>query len=232
MPAVSSRSFAPQGMPCNGPRYLPAAISSSALSGLLDRQLPRDRDDAAQLGIELLQPIEIDLVSRSERSFFALDPSRELGQRREGNVLVACRQWPWIGLAADKSIAFRAGLLPRQHRVPARPRRQLRIQRHLARPCAAFVQRRHRFAPAICSYARARAPLNSTSRVFRLPRMWRVTPRVQRPVQCRTRAVLREAGWRAAVRCSDSPRSRPVGRQTRVSRIAFAISTCFLRTAL
>ena len=30
MPAVSSRSFTPNGMPCSGPRYLPAAISRSA----------------------------------------------------------------------------------------------------------------------------------------------------------------------------------------------------------
>src|SRR5882724_3600694 len=29
MPAVSSRSLAPQGMPCSGPRYFPAAISAS-----------------------------------------------------------------------------------------------------------------------------------------------------------------------------------------------------------
>src|SRR4051812_36990258 len=30
MPAVSSRSLPPHGIPCNGPRYLPAAISASA----------------------------------------------------------------------------------------------------------------------------------------------------------------------------------------------------------
>jgi hypothetical protein len=29
-PAVSTRSFAPHGMPCSGPRYFPAAISASA----------------------------------------------------------------------------------------------------------------------------------------------------------------------------------------------------------
>src|SRR3984957_11382803 len=31
IPAVSNKSFAPQGIPCKGPRYLPAAISASAL---------------------------------------------------------------------------------------------------------------------------------------------------------------------------------------------------------
>src|SRR5258705_514467 len=30
MPLVAKRSFAPQGMPCNGPRYFPALISRSA----------------------------------------------------------------------------------------------------------------------------------------------------------------------------------------------------------
>src|ERR1043165_3818653 len=35
MSAVSRRSLAPQGMPCSGPRYLPAAISASAASACL-----------------------------------------------------------------------------------------------------------------------------------------------------------------------------------------------------
>src|SRR2546430_17249157 len=34
MPAVSRRSFPPQGMPCSGPRYFPAGDSLSALFGL------------------------------------------------------------------------------------------------------------------------------------------------------------------------------------------------------
>ena len=38
IPAVSSRSFAPHGMPCSGPRYFPAAISASACFALRERR--------------------------------------------------------------------------------------------------------------------------------------------------------------------------------------------------
>ena len=54
MPAVSSRSFTPNGMPCSGPRYFPAAISASALRACASASSFVQRDDAAQLRIELL----------------------------------------------------------------------------------------------------------------------------------------------------------------------------------
>ena len=49
MPLVASRSFAPHGMPCSGPVYLPALISRVGLRRLRERQIFGQRDDAIQL---------------------------------------------------------------------------------------------------------------------------------------------------------------------------------------
>src|SRR6266853_6907506 len=48
MPAVSSKSFTPNGMPCSGPRYLPAAMSASAFFACLSAT-SLDRDDRTEL---------------------------------------------------------------------------------------------------------------------------------------------------------------------------------------
>jgi hypothetical protein len=60
MPAVSIRSFAPQGM----------------------------RDDAAQLRIEAFQPVEIHAGESIGGELALFDPARELRQRGEGDGIV------------------------------------------------------------------------------------------------------------------------------------------------
>src|SRR5579863_8917826 len=83
------------------------------------RQLASERDDAAQLQIEALQSIEIDVRQPLRGKFFSLDPTRELGQRGERDVLVVRRQCSGVGLAANKLFTLRPCLLAGQNRVPA-----------------------------------------------------------------------------------------------------------------
>ena len=92
MPAVSSRSFTPYGMPCSGPRYLPAAISRSAARACREREVGRERDDRAELRVEPLDPLEIDVRQSLRRQLLRLDPARELRDGREGDVGVARRE--------------------------------------------------------------------------------------------------------------------------------------------
>ena len=61
MPAVSSRSFAPQGMPCSGPRYWPAAISRSACLACASARSRVSVMTQRSLGSKRCSAIEIDL---------------------------------------------------------------------------------------------------------------------------------------------------------------------------
>ena len=81
MPAVSSRSLAPQGMPCSGPRYLPAAISASARRACGEREVAGERDDAPELRVEALEPLEVDAREPLGRQLARLDPARQRRRR-------------------------------------------------------------------------------------------------------------------------------------------------------
>ena len=85
---------------------------------LLQRQLARQRDHAMQLGIELLQPLQINIREPLGGELARLDPARELSHGRERNIFVARRQRSGIILATHEPIALRTRLLPRQHRIP------------------------------------------------------------------------------------------------------------------
>ena len=135
MPAVSSRSFTPYGMPCSGPRYFPAAISASACLRLRERDVPRERDDAAQLRIELLDPVQVDVRQALGGERLPLDPARQPRHRREGDVGVARRAAaPRRSRCARTRRAPGPSCSPREHRIPARRGRDVRLR---ARPCAA-----------------------------------------------------------------------------------------------
>ncbi len=122
-------------MPCSGPRYFPAAISASACFACASASSFVQRDDAAQLRIELLDAPQIDVGQPLRGERLLLDPARQLGHRRERDVGVARRQResPRPCCARTRS---RAGpeLLASEHRVPQRRRRDAPAR---ARLCAA-----------------------------------------------------------------------------------------------
>ena len=88
MPFVSSRSFTPYGMPCSGPRYLPAAISASAafarasawsrVSVMTERIFGSSRSMRAQ--IDLRQPLGRQLAATRSIAT-AASPARTRSRR-------------------------------------------------------------------------------------------------------------------------------------------------------
>ena len=77
------------------------------LLGLRQGQVAGERDDAAQLGVEALDAVQIDAREALGGELARLDPARELGQRREGDVRIGGGQRVRGGFAADESIACR-----------------------------------------------------------------------------------------------------------------------------
>ena len=136
MPAVSSRSFTPYGMPCSGPRYLPGGDFRVGLPRLRERDVPRERDDAAQLRIELLDPLQIDvrqplggqcLLPRSSAT--AASPARTRCRRR---LRAADQRSVAAADEADRATG------PHDRRRRTRDSTASRARRsHRARPCAA-----------------------------------------------------------------------------------------------
>ena len=147
MPAVSSRSLPPQGMPCSGPRYLPAAISRSACLAWRERQVRRQGDDAAQFRIKGRDALQIDAGQAFRGELTRLQPARQLPHRREGDGRVRGRQRTRIARAAHEALARRQCRVARQHGIPGRVGREFRIELDAAWTGASFVQRRHAAAP-------------------------------------------------------------------------------------
>ena len=87
---------------------------------LSESKVARERDDAAQLGIELLDAFEINAGQPLRGELTLLDPSGELSNRGEGYIGVVVGQRHRIGLAADKAVAVWTDLQAWQHGIPAR----------------------------------------------------------------------------------------------------------------
>ena len=104
-------------------------------------------------------------VSRSEVSFRAFDPSRELRHRRKRDVVIVRGKWSGISFTAHEPISLRPGFLSRQYGIPSRPRRDRRLQHYLPRPGATFVYQSHRRC-ANCPRAARSASSNSTCTSF------------------------------------------------------------------
>ena len=135
MPAVSSRSFTPYGMPCSGPRYFPAAISASACFACASAASFVSVMTQRSFGSNCSIRCEIDVRQALGGERLLLDPARQLRHRRKRDVGVARRAAePASLVAAHEVIARRARALAREHRVPTRRRRDVR---HRARPSAA-----------------------------------------------------------------------------------------------
>ena len=104
-------------------------------------------DHAAQLGIVLLQAVQINLSEPRGSNFLLLDPLREFRHRRKGNVRIACWQRARVGRAAHEAVAYRDNLYVGQCRVPLRRRSQCWFEIDLTWTSAAFVERGHVRAP-------------------------------------------------------------------------------------
>jgi hypothetical protein len=119
---------------------------------LRQSQFARDRDDAMQLGIELLDALEVDVGETLGGELALLEPARELAEGCESNVSVVCREWTG-SCCCEQIDLIRSDLQPRWagfHREGAESKATLRGR------CAA-----HRVPPSSC--ANCLQPVRSVS---------------------------------------------------------------------
>ncbi len=146
--AVSSRSFTPYGMPCSGPRYLPAAISASACLACCSARSVREGDDATQLGIVLAQPLQIDVGEPLGGQLALLESSPRAGVT-DAKAMSSSFDGSGPGSALLRTKRFCAGpdFSPGMTGSPDGCGSEGRLQRGFARPNPHLVQRSHRHAP-------------------------------------------------------------------------------------
>jgi len=135
-------------MPWSGPRFFPAAISSSAFFAWA---IASEGDDAAELGIELLDAAKVNLREALGGELALLDPAGELRDGGEGDVGFVGGQRAGIGFGADELIALRAGGLPGENGTVTRERREHGFEDDGAGTGAALVDRGKVYAPGLCS---------------------------------------------------------------------------------
>ena len=117
------------------------------LLGLRQGKIARKSDDAAQFGIEAIQPVKVQVGEPLGSELACFDPARKVGERSEGDVHVVGGKRDGRARGADEAIAIGAGVKAGQFRIPARGGRYGRRRRKLARSRAALVNRRHRLTP-------------------------------------------------------------------------------------
>src|SRR5437762_386166 len=115
--------------------------------GLRKSKIAREGDDAAEFRIELLDAIEINVREALGREFALLDPARELGDRREGDIGVVRRERAGIGVGADEALALRGRMLAGEHGIVTRKGSERGCERDVARAGAAFEKSGHVDAP-------------------------------------------------------------------------------------
>jgi hypothetical protein len=125
MPAVSSRSFTPHGNAVQRAAILAGGDLGVGGFRLLERQVAGERDDAAQLGVEALQAVEVDVGEALGGELARLDPARKLRERGEGDVGIARGQRAGVDFGAHETVAvgstFQARQAPDPTAWPARP---------------------------------------------------------------------------------------------------------------
>ena len=166
---------------------------------LRERVVARERDDAAKLGIEALNAIEIDVGEARRRQFLRLDPARQPRHRRERDVIVGGREGCGVRSTAHEPIARGADFLVRKCGIPLGARSDARVDGHLPRPGAALEQEGHRRAPARRGHRALRVGQRDLRELLRFGECRRATPRVPRQGRFRTSAEPRE--------CSELPMS-------------------------
>src|SRR5262249_55406082 len=117
------------------------------LLGLRQRQIGRLRDDAPQLGVETLNPVEIDTGQSLRRELTLSYPTGEQDYRRKCNVFVALWQRPRVGISPDEMVALRDDLHTWNGGIPARIWCNFRFNGDLMRSDATLIEWRHRLSP-------------------------------------------------------------------------------------
>jgi hypothetical protein len=90
------------------PAISPGSNVRVGLFRLRECHILRERDDAAELGIELLDPVQIDVGQTLGGERLLFDPARQLGHWRKGDVGVARGQRNHLAPAAHERVVRRA----------------------------------------------------------------------------------------------------------------------------
>src|ERR1700730_856813 len=109
--------------------------------------LAGEGDDAAELGIELLDALEINVGETRGGEMALLNPTGKLGNRGIGDVGIVCRKCSGHVTAADEAIPGRAGMRAGQEGYIARERYGAGLLRDMSRAGAKFVECGHVGAP-------------------------------------------------------------------------------------
>ena len=91
-PANASRSFAPNGMPCSGPRKR-SRFNSSSTSLRASPQLRKRQSQRIVAGPEFLEPFGKGLRSSTVENSRFLNRAIEIGNRREKNIVRHALNW-------------------------------------------------------------------------------------------------------------------------------------------
>ena len=109
------------------------------LSGLGEREIAGEGDDAAELGIELLDAAQIDLCEALGGEFALFDPAGELGYRGESDVGVVGGERAGVEIGANELIALRPAGLAGENGLVAREGCECGFESDGAWTGAAFV---------------------------------------------------------------------------------------------
>ena len=115
MPFVSSRSFAPYGMPCSGPRSSRAPSRGSAFLACAPRQVARDRRVGVELAAEGVGALEVGLgqsTGESARVRSFSDSSRTVAKRTSSATAptggASAARGSWAGSSAGSTAKARS----------------------------------------------------------------------------------------------------------------------------
>src|SRR5260370_37866432 len=103
--------------------------------------MAREGDDAAELGIELLDTAQVNLGKAFRGEFALLDPAGKLRHRSEGDVGIVGGQRAGVGVGADELVSLGAGGLAGKNGMVAREGCERRFESDGAGAGAAFVER-------------------------------------------------------------------------------------------
>ena len=117
---------------------------------LLEGVVGGEGDDAVELGIELLDAVEVDLCEVLAGELAGFDPAGELGYGGEGDLVVGGWEWARVGGGTDEFICGGAGGFAGKDGVDCRVWLDGGGDREFAGAGAALVEGGHGVAPVAC----------------------------------------------------------------------------------